>query len=63
MDDCRTLKNSMPCKYCRDYLIEIGFRYIYCSTDNGEIEKVRLLELPDHESNAQRNLRLGNPMR
>ncbi len=61
MDDQRTLKNSSPCKHCRDYLLGVGFKTIFCSTDEGTIEKVKLAELPDHESTAQINLRLGIP--
>lgn len=61
MEDQETLKNSMPCKHCRDYLLEVGFKTIYCSTDDGTIEKVKLEHLPDHESTAQINLRLGIP--
>lgn len=57
MNGEQTLKNSLPCKYCRDYLLHIGFRTIYCSTDNGEIVKVKLKELPDHESAAQKNVK------
>ena len=62
MADQQTLKNSMPCKHCRDYLIGVGFKTIYCSTDEGTIEKFKLKELPDHESTAQINLRLGIPL-
>ena len=62
MEDQQTLKNSMPCKHCRDYLIAIGFKTIFCSTEEGTIEKFKLIELPDHESTAQKNLRLGIPL-
>jgi cytidine deaminase len=59
MEDQQTLKNSMPCKYCRDYLLNVGFKTIFCSNDDGDIVKVKLNDLPDYESGAQKNHRLG----
>lgn len=35
-------KDSRPCKHCTNYLIEKGFKHIFCSTENGIIEKINL---------------------
>lgn len=38
----RKYYNSMPCKQCTDYLIDSGFKRIYCSNDQGQIVKIVL---------------------
>lgn len=35
-------KNSKPCSNCTKFLMGLNFKFIYCSNENGEIEKLYL---------------------
>lgn len=34
--------DSMPCKYCTKFLLNLGFKTIYCSNNQGNIVKINL---------------------
>lgn len=47
------LKNSTPCYYCKKYLEERGVTSIYCSMDNGKIEKIKIKDIHPRKTQAQ----------
>ena len=47
------LKESRPCSSCKKFLINKGISSIYCSVEDGSIEKIRLSEVIDYVSPSQ----------
>jgi deoxycytidylate deaminase len=50
------LRNASPCEVCKEMLMKKGLRYIYCSDDNGCINKIDLFLLEKYLSLSQRNV-------
>jgi hypothetical protein len=47
------LADSRPCRKCKSMMISKGIKSIYCSNDKGFIEKIKLVDLEEYESNSQ----------
>jgi deoxycytidylate deaminase len=45
-------KDSRPCKHCTAYLRKMGFKSVFCSTNNGIIEKLKLSGYEPYETLA-----------
>lgn len=48
------LRDSKPCHSCKMYLMNRGLSHVFCSTENGVIQKLRLESIIAYQSPAQK---------
>ena len=48
-----TLCDSRPCAECKEYLINNGLIFVFCSIADGSIQKIFLKDLPNYLSKSQ----------
>lgn len=39
------LKDSKPCANCKHFMISKGIQYVFCSMDDGSVQKIKLSDL------------------